>query len=207
MKTYHKIHSVFKRDENGNFTNEYSRPEFDQLSKTLWRMEEKIDGTNIRVFWDGETVTFGGRTNKAEIPPYLLEELKKMFTVEKFKRAYPEVPESGIMLFGEGYGEKIQAVGKEYLPKGHSFILFDVMFTNYQPRNVVKEVAIKLGIKAVPVIEYGTINKGIKMAKSGFYSILGSGKAEGLILKPENELMDGHGKRIIIKIKTKDFAY
>ena len=44
-----------------------------------WEFTEKVDGTNIRVHWDGHTVEFGGRTDKAQIPKPLLERLETLF--------------------------------------------------------------------------------------------------------------------------------
>lgn len=66
MKEYHKINTIFKRDpETRNKTlleGQYSVPEFEYLANNKWIFTEKIDGTNIRVMWDGKKVTFGGKT-------------------------------------------------------------------------------------------------------------------------------------------------
>ncbi|MCP4215045.1 MAG: RNA ligase family protein, partial [bacterium] len=72
MKQYHKIQTVFKRDpENRHKTlleGEFSIPEFEYLQDNDWIFTEKVDGTNIRVMFDGEKITFGGKTERAQIP-------------------------------------------------------------------------------------------------------------------------------------------
>ena len=65
MEPYHKIQSIFKRDaENGyKFTSEYSCPEFEYLQNNEWEFTEKVDGTNIRIIWDGQDgLRIAGRT-------------------------------------------------------------------------------------------------------------------------------------------------
>ena len=77
MQPYHKINSVYKRDEKGKFTKEFSIPEFEYLFHNIWIGTEKIDGTNIRIGWDGENVTIGGRMQKAQLPVHLKLKLVK----------------------------------------------------------------------------------------------------------------------------------
>ena len=72
---YHKIITVFKRNpENMRFLleGEWATPEFEYLKDNKWVFTEKVDGTNIRIMWNGEAVTFGGKTDTAEIPSFLV---------------------------------------------------------------------------------------------------------------------------------------
>ena len=46
----------------------------------------------------------------------------------------------------------------------------------------------------------------IAMARKGFDSIWGAFKAEGIVARPTVELRTRSGKRIITKIKHKDFG-
>ena len=82
MIEYNKIETVFKRDSNGSkrlmeglFRNETVR----YLADNLWSFTEKIDGTNIRVHWDGHKINFGGRTDRAQIPTHLFAKLQETF--------------------------------------------------------------------------------------------------------------------------------
>lgn len=72
-------------------------------------------------------------------------------------------------------------------------------------RNNVEDVAQKLGLDIVPIIGTGTLHDMVAAAKNGFMSIWGKFTAEGIIAKPTTELCDRAGRRIITKIKHRDF--
>ena len=203
MKKYHKINSIFKRDEKGNFTEEYSMPEFEYLKDNKWVFTEKIDGTNVRVMWDENKVSFGGKTDNAQMPVFLFEKLQEIFTAEKLKGVFNE---DVVCLYGEGFGARIQKGGGNYIKDGVDFILIDVKIGEWWlKRESIEEIAEKLGIRIVRVVGSGTLQEAIDLTKSGFNSEFGNFIAEGLVLKPEVELSARNGKRIITKIKHKDF--
>ena len=57
---YPKIQTLFKRDDrNVIIEGDWSVPEFAYLADKPWRWTEKVDGTNIRLHWDGRKVTSG----------------------------------------------------------------------------------------------------------------------------------------------------
>lgn len=203
MKEYHKINSVFKRDERGKFLSEFSVPELELLKDVTWIWDEKIDGTNIRIHWDGEKVIYGGRTDNAQIPTTLIQELNKLFPVPKFQAVFPATP---VTLYGEGYGVKIQKGGGNYIRDGVSFILFDVYIGGFWLlRKDVEDVSLKLGIDVVPVIGQGTLAEAIEFTRAGFQSKWGPFPAEGIVLRPAVPLFNRQGNRIITKLKLKDF--
>lgn len=205
MKEYHKIQSIYKRDEKTHkfIEGQFSLPEFEYLAHNQWIFTEKIDGTNIRVNWDCQRVTFGGRTDNAQTPTFLLTKLQDLFPVEKFTALYPETP---LTLYGEGYGAKIQKGGGNYIANGVSFILFDVLINDYWLKRIdVNDIAEKLEIDIVPVVNKGTLHDAIDLTKRGFDSTFGNFMAEGLVLRPEVELFNRMGHRIITKVKHKDF--
>jgi len=204
---YHKIQSIFKRNEKGSFIDgDFSCPEFSYLFNNNWIGTEKIDGTNIRVYWDGRDAYFYGRTNKAQIPEHLLAELKNIFNNASLFEVFGE---KEIILFGEGYGSRIQKGGGNYIKDGTSFILFDVLVESFWlRRDNIMDIANELKIKYVPEIFRGTLKSAIDFTKKGFASVVAETEtlAEGLVLIPEVHNMFNHqGKRIITKIKTKDF--
>src|SRR5260221_3416716 len=57
---------------------EYACPEFGNIRK--WHVEEKVDGTNIRIIYRDGNVSFAGRTKDAQLPPHLLKYLQDTFT-------------------------------------------------------------------------------------------------------------------------------
>ena len=211
MQTYHKIDTVFRRDTNG-IKNLIDRDYRDETVKFLadsveWQFTEKIDGTNIRVHLDGYRITFAGRTDKATIPSYLAEKLNDIFmkpeTEELFEQTFCE---KEVILFGEGYGAKIQGIGNQYR-QDVDFILFDVMINgNYQNRENVRKIAECFGLETVPVVLTGTINQAIEFVRSNPKSTIGTAYMEGVIGRPTVELQDRTGKRIIVKIKAIDFS-
>jgi hypothetical protein len=185
---------------------EFRNPTIEFLKDNIWSFTEKIDGTNIRVFWDGHSIHFGGRTDKAEIPVPLLDYLKSTFdnneTEQIFEEKFGETP---VILFGEGYGPKIQNGGT--YRDTVSFILFDVLIgNNYQPRSLVEDMATALDIDIVPVIFEGTLQEGVDFVKRSPNSTFGTANMEGLVGRPKVELRDRCGKRIIVKIKVEDFT-
>jgi len=200
---YHKIQSVFKRNEKTKeFTKDYSLPEFEYLKSNLWYVTEKIDGTNVRIIWENGEIKFRGKTDNAQILTALLEKIQQIFPKEKMQEIFPE---GKVILYGEGFGAKIQSGGK-YIKEGVDFILFDVLIdTWWLNRDSVEDIANKLGVKIVKLIGEGTLNDAVEMAKKGFNSEFGDFIAEGIVLKPKIQLFSRRGERIITKVKYKDF--
>lgn len=213
MTTYQKINTIYKRDMAGSkqmIVGEWSQPEFEYLKDNRWEWTEKIDGTNIRVHWDGEQVLFGGRTDKADMPEHLLKMLQEKFTPELLRQVFEQQSEgeTSITLYGEGYGMKIQK-GGNYMPKRVGFILFDIKIGSWWLKRADCEaLAQQLDIPIVPVIGYGTLQEAVNLVKEGFKSTVAENKdydAEGLVLKPAVDLLARSGQRIITKIKHCDF--
>jgi len=69
----------------------------------------------------------------------------------------------------------------------------------------VLDIAERLGINAVPVCRMGNLNDLVYHVRDGFNSEWGDFKAEGIVARPEVELKTRSGKRIITKLKYKDF--
>ncbi len=210
MKEYHKIKTVYLRNPENNhktlLEGAWAKPEFELLKDIDWICTEKIDGTNIRVMWDGGNVRFGGKTENAQIPSILIKSLQDTFTNEKMKKYFPE--NDNVCLYGEGYGKKIQK-GGNYLHDRADLILFDVKIGEWWlTRDANEDVADKLNIRVVPVIGVWKLEQAVEYVKNGFKSTIAHNKeytAEGLIMKPITELFNRRGERIITKIKHKDF--
>ena len=208
MIEYNKIDTVFERDMTGSkklIEGRFRNETVGYLSNNLWEFTEKIDGTNIRVYWDGHKITFGGRTNKANIPAHLVNKLNELFLNDETEQLFEQqFGEKEVILFGEGYGHKIQN-GGNYRPDV-GFILFDVMINDYyQPRKTVEGIAKCFGLEVVPIVLKGTIWDAINFVKTQPSSTIGTAKMEGVVGKPFVELKDRAGKRIIVKIKVRDF--
>ena len=210
MSEYHKIQTVFKRDPATNYKallDEFSLPEFEYLANCEWEWTEKVDGTNIRVMWDGQSVTFGGRTDRAQIPANLVTKLQQLFMADGCKALLEQFGIDCVTLYGEGYGAKIQKGGGNYMPGGVDFALFDVRIAHWWlQREDVWEIAHNLNIGAAPVMGRGTLYEAVESTKAGVKSSWGDFISEGYVMRPSVELVTRNGSRIITKIKHKDFA-
>jgi hypothetical protein len=71
----------------------------------------------------------------------------------------------------------------------------------------VYDVARKLGITSVPVVGEGSLVDAVSMVANGYKSVVAVADvpAEGLVMRPPVDLYDRRGKRIIAKIKYRDF--
>lgn len=206
MNKYHKIQTVFLRDPATKhktlLMGKFALPEFEYLKNNIWLYSEKIDGTNTRIEWNGEKVTFAGKTDHSDTPFCLLNKLNELFPAELFLSK--DLPP--LCLYGEGYGTKIQKGGGNYIPDGVNFILFDTNVGDmWLERYNVEDIANKLNIKAVPIVGKGTLLEGIEMVQQGYESRLRKTPPEGIVMRPETELFNRNGERIITKIKMKDF--
>ena len=208
MIEYHKIETLFERDVKGTkklIEGKYRNEAVEYLKDNMRVFTEKIDGTNIRVCWDGHKVTFAGRTERANIPAHLENKLTELFLNDETEQLFEQMfGEKEVILFGEGYGHKIQN-GDDYRDDV-SFILFDVMINDYyQPRAAVTGIAESFGIEVVPIVLVGTIADAVEFVKKQPKSTIGKADMEGLVGKPRVEMKDRAGNRIIVKVKARDF--
>ncbi len=208
MREYHKIETVFNRSTDGDkrlIWGDYRNETVEYLADNIWQFTEKIDGTNIRIHWDGHNIEIGGRTDRAQIPKHLMDYLSATFLTPEVEELFEQTyGEKDVMLFGEGYGAKIQN-GGDYR-SDVSFILFDVLIgDNWQSRELVETTAKMFGIDVVPIVLEGTIGDGIDYVMQHNNSTIGNAIMEGVVGRPKVEMKDRLGNRIIVKIKWKDF--
>ena len=173
-------------------------------------------------------VRIAGKTDNAQIPKNLLKHMQEKYPDEKVLAAlglkefipvdewenehnwlaYEDIPNI-YTIYGEGYGEGIQS-GGWYIKGGNEFIVFDVKVNDiYLKTNVRDEIAAKLGAPVVPLVGYFTLDEAIAFVRKGFRSHVAQNPdakmAEGLVLRTDPGLCNRMGKRIIVKIKYKDF--
>lgn len=207
MKEYHKIETLFERDNKTKklIEGQFRNPTVEYLKDNLWEFTEKIDGTNIRILWDGHKVTFAGRTDNAQIPAELSNRLFELFGGETNEQLFEQkFGETEVMLCGEGYGAKIQNGGA--YKESQDFILFDVMISsNWQPRESVEDIAQYFNLDIVPVVLVGTLQEAVEYVKTKPKSKIGTADSEGVVGRPYVELQDRRGNRIIVKVKVHDF--
>ena len=210
MKEYHKIETLFERDMEGTkklIEGKYRNECVEYLKDNKWMFTEKVDGTNVRVHWDGHCVIFGGRTDGAQMPMPLVQTLNKLFlgiTNEQiFEQKFGAQP---VTFYGEGYGGKIQSGGA--YTKEQDFILFDIAVGyTFLRREDIEEIATSFNLRVVPVVLIGTIQEAVDYVKTKPNSLIAQDtkESEGLVGTPLARLVDFRGNRIIVKIKVRDF--
>ena len=110
------------------------------------------------------------------------------------------------ILFGEGYGAKIQKGG--LYRSDVSFILFDVYLPEqdlWLNRESIEDIAKSFNIDVVPIILKETIQDAIDYVKTKPKSTIGTANMEGLVCKPKVDVLDRRGNRVIVKVKVCDF--
>ena len=218
-RTYCKINTLYKRDEKGKIIlGDFSRPEFEYLHNLPWIAYEKIDGTNMSYYWDGHTLEIHGKTENASIPPHLYKKMESLVTKEMMEKVFPlKYDEAGneipmlVIIYGEGYGAKIQKGGGRYISNDVNFRVFDINIDNWWLElDDVKDICGKLNLEmAVPYGEL-TIEEAEKMVIKGFKSTISEDEtliAEGLVLRPKVQLFNKRGERIMVKIKYCDYPH
>lgn len=224
-KEYVKINSLWKRNgwyfdqdkknspdyqagRQSFIIGDYAEPEFGNIKK--WAVEEKVDGTNVRIIYKDGKTSFGGRTKDAQMPPMLLKYLQETFSDSNLSKVFPckeEEKYSSVILFGEGYGPKIQAAGSNYR-KDIGFILFDVLVGNWWlKRDDVLGISEQLGIPMVPQIGIITEEEIVEFVKSKPLSrcSMNPQMMEGVICRSEPLMMFRRGGPIMWKLKCKEF--
>lgn len=208
---YHKINTVFLRNPATGYKTllegQYARPEFFYLKDNQWEWTEKINGTNIRVIFNGVLLDFRGKSNASEMYPGMLQALQKLFLPKYF--TFVDLFSCGpieVCLYGEGYGAKIQKGGGLYrLDQG--FVLFDIKINDAWLKRVdLVSISEILNIDLVPIVGQGTLPEMVKLVRTGFNSQWGNFPAEGIVARPAIELHNRLNRRIITKLKCADFG-
>lgn len=202
---YPKIQTLFKRDgRNVVSPGEWSVPEFEYLADKPWRWTEKVDGTNIRLHWDGVTVTVGGRTDTAQLPALLMDNIRPLLAPDLWHKAFPDGED--VTVYGEGYGAKIQS-GGQYRPD-QAVIVFDVLVGRWWLQDDdVTDVADKLGFDVVPIWpETLSLREAwYSIAQGSLHSAWPDARIEGLVGRPLVDLFNRRGERVMAKAKVKDW--
>ncbi len=210
---YHKIQTIFKRDPETNLKTllegQWSIPEFEYLADSQWEFTEKVDGTNVRIYLKNDQIRIEGRKDlKSVLPDFLYSRLE-----DKFEELLPQMmecfklnPDEEVCIYGEGYGNRIQKVGKRYNPDDVDFVLFDIRVGKWWLRREdIENIAVTLGIDIVPIIGAGDLYDLIRIVRNGLKSTWGDFEAEGIVARPTTELFTRSGHRIITKLKARDF--
>lgn len=219
-KPYLKIDTLFDRDEKFRVMEGfYRRPEFGVI--TLWQASEKIDGTSVRIDYrlvdDALSVTYGGRTDKTRFHPEAEQALKDIVedqsASELVRGKLAEYDVNSITLYGELVGPKVQ--GNVYRLERHEVVLFDVLVNDrtWLHQDDVGDYGNDLYLRT-PYVYYLSTDEVVDFLTrpsccEPVSALSPDGERvpiEGFVLRPQEELRDQRGRRLIAKLKRKDFA-
>ena len=211
---YPKIETAWTRDPDTHKAEAglYKKKEFALINK--WMITEKIDGMNVRVFWNTVTKTLDirGRSDNAQFHPLILQMLRNEFLVHMLEGVFDN--DCGeVILYGEAYGPKVQQGGK--YTEVHRFRLFDVLVgDSWLEWYDIQDVAEKIGIYHVPVLHCDvdyipTCRRALQdlVTQSEIAMIHGNHGvlAEGIVARTDPQLYMKNGQRLMWKSKFTDF--
>lgn len=208
---YSKIQAPFRRAEGsktitvGDYVDEY----VGMLRNITWIGTEKIDGTNCNIVYDGNDVYYLGHTEKSTWNPEVEDWLNKKFVHNDsfIQMCEQQFGEKTVYFNGEIIGPKVQ--GNLYNLDDYEFILFDVKINNvYVNFGAVIDIAVLFGLKFAKLRVSGNLDKCVEFIKerNQFSFIYDKREIEGVVIRPEVELLKRNGERIIYKLKVKDLT-
>ena len=92
------------------------------LSDLQWIYRRKLDGSNMRVQWNGEQALWNGKSNAYQCGSDITEYMNNVFQEEIFEEKFGR--DKNVVIFGEIMGPKVQT--NELKLDSPSFIIFDV---------------------------------------------------------------------------------
>lgn len=210
MEYYPKIDTLYNRNEFFKVrTDSLRREEFGLINR--WVIETKLDGMNMSIaiayFEDEYRFFLRGRTDKSQIPA----EMRQWFNGWQYKNegsAIHWMKQHDLFnaeIFFEGVGSKINGGGEYGI---HHGIVFDVKVNteSWLDPYQVSDVAHALNLERAFMLPGNTdIHSLTELVRNGVGDRHRHTMAEGVVAKPPVPLYDRRGKRVMFKLKTKDF--
>lgn len=228
-KTYHHIEAPTKQDEEWGkehkgrilinpcdidytvFSDDPESPfrekEVEYLSSLLWTVKRKLDGENIRIYWDGEQALWNGKSNRFQCSANFQEYMNSTFLEEIFEEKFGRDKE--VYIYGEHMGPKVQ--GNELGLEADELVIFDVEINGtFVGGESIKSIASYFGVKSVYdyMTDYLSADGGDAANLFECINWVANGNIpewEGIVCSPPVNLKDHNGNRIIVKIKNRDY--
>lgn len=175
------------------------------LAESPWTYTRKVDGANLRVQWNGEQALWNGKSDKFQCGADLTDYMNNTFLEEIFEEKFGR--DKAVTLFGEHMGPKVQ--GNELGLEKDEFVLYDVNINGtWLSKEDVVNIAEYFGIRtvynfmpnSVDTVRPRPLRELIVDCAGGAFS-----DWEGIIATPLVEMRDQAGRRVIVKIKNRDY--
>lgn len=130
--------------------------------------------------------------------------------VMKAGKAFVELEEVPVYIYGEYYGKGIQKCGARYRDD-NEFAVFDICQQGWWlPKEMRDNICQKLKLHQVPFIGYLTLIEAEEMVTKGFPTYENAKDKtlieEGIVARPKIPFKDAKGNRVIVKIKHCDYV-
>lgn len=230
-----KIYAPFlRKDSKSKYVDEarWSKPEFSLLQGLKWVWTAKADGTSIRLYWDGERVSFFGHTDKSQLNERTLKYLNDTFGTKSAESIFEDMyGDTEVNIYGEFCSKD---TNQNYGHLDGIFYPFDVQNAKsgqWWDRKAVSDFAKRFGLQEVPIMFIGTIREAVEYVKkaqrtwnkdfkeSSFFCDKDRGTEwsvwcpfggkcpiEGIVGRLPIELLNAKGERIITKVKCCDYS-
>ena len=191
----------------------YRSEELSYLNSCTWTTKRKVDGENIRIYWDGEQALWNGKTNKFNCNADFQQYMNDTFIEEIFEERFGHDKE--VYIYGEKMGPKTQ--GNELGLDKDELVIFDVEINGtFVKPDVVDYIARYFNARTVGdfMNESGNRSTGRAAEYYGLFTLdecidrVVNGEYqdwEGIVCSPVTNIKDHNGHRIIVKIKNKDY--
>ena len=182
--------------------------ELGQHSKIMPQIIERI-APKLREMFPPETAKFVPEMNDKQQIQYIVKGIP-IETPIATGRVEVNLVESPIYIYGELYGPGVQKGG--HYGDTLRFAAFDICQQGwFVPVGMLTEMCNNLGLDMVPYIGRMTITEAEDMVSRGFKTMVWEPKdpdyiEEGIVARPVVPVKDARGKRMIVKIKYKDYA-
>ncbi len=208
MEKFPKIPTLFPFNQGlkkFDSTEGFQDPNVELLKDNMWAWTEKVDGTNVRIYWDGYDLKVRGRTDKSQFSKDQADYLTQMVATEALENMIEQMfGEKEVYIYGELHGNNIQKVGKLYSDH-YKFKVFGIKIGGVWLEKInMNEVAMELALDVVPYVLLGTVHQAIEYVQKNPKSTFSEAPLEGLVGIPVGGFLDRQGKRIAVKIKIRD---
>lgn len=194
-----------------NFTSylkdSFSEDYFFELRNHPWTFKRKIDGTNIRIQWDGEQAKIFGKTNKANMDsiPGFKAFMEERFLEERFEEKFGH--DKMVYLYGEWAGPKVQKNDLNLVSP--EFVLFDVEINGiFLDSAGICDVSQHFGVSNCYSFNTTDLCDCENKSLLDWIDYVAKGNIaswEGIVVEPSGQLRSRTGNRIIAKIKNVDY--
>ena len=193
------------------YNSQYQTKEIAYLWACPWTVKRKLDGENIRIYWDGEQALWNGKSNNFQCSAEFQNYMNNTFIEEIFEEKFGR--EKEVYIYGEHMGPKVQ--GNELGLDKDELVILDVEINGtFLDKDGIINVASYFGVKSVydymdgALASIGEALDPIESSLEYFIWEVAEGELsdwEGIVCTPACNIKDHNGKRIIVKIKNKDY--